>query len=66
MPYHASQMYSKNVSNFLLNMVKDGKVNLNLQDEIISSTLVTEGGEIVNSRIREFFSSARLGGAVTC
>ena len=55
MPYHASQMYSKNVSNFLLNMVKDGKVNLNLKDEIIRNTLVTEGGEIVNPRIREFF-----------
>ncbi len=54
-PYHASQMYSKNVTNFLLNMVKDGKVNVNMQDDIISSTLVTEGGEIVNPRVREFF-----------
>jgi H+-translocating NAD(P) transhydrogenase subunit alpha len=54
-PYHASQMYSKNVSNFLLNMVKDGKVNVNMKDDIISSTLVTEGGEIVNGRLRELF-----------
>lgn len=59
-PYHASQMYSKNVSNFLLNMVKDGKVNVNLQDDIVSSTLVTEGGEIVNSRIREQFGLPAL------
>ena len=59
-PYHASQMYSKNVTNFLLNMVKDGKVSLNLQDDIISSTLVTEGGEIVNPRIRELFGLPAL------
>ncbi len=59
-PYHASQMYSKNLTNFLLNMVKDGKLKLNMEDEIISSTLVTEGGEIVNPRIREFFSLPAL------
>ena len=59
-PYHASQMYSKNVSNFLLNMVKDGKVNVNMKDDIISSTLVTEGGEIVNPRIRELFGLPAL------
>lgn len=59
-PYHASQMYSKNLTNFLLNMVKDGQLKLNMEDEIISSTLVTEGGEIVNPRIREFFSLPAL------
>jgi H+-translocating NAD(P) transhydrogenase subunit alpha len=59
-PYHASQMYSRNVTNFLLNMVKDGKVNVNMQDDIISSTLVTEGGEIVNPRIREFYALPAL------
>jgi len=59
-PYHASQMYSRNVTNFLLNMVKDGKVNVNMQDDIISSTLVTEGGEIVNPRVREFYALPAL------
>jgi NAD(P) transhydrogenase subunit alpha len=59
-PYHASQMYSRNVTNFLLNMVKDGKANVNMQDDIISNTLVTEGGEIVNPRIREFFALPAL------
>ena len=55
-PYHASQMYAKNITAFLLYMVKDGKIQLNLADEIIQSTLVTQGGEVVNSRVREFFS----------
>jgi len=59
-PYHASQMYSRNVTNFLLNMVKDGRVSVNMNDDIVSSTLVTEGGEIVNPRIREFFGLPAL------
>ena len=59
-PYHASQMYARNLTNFLLNMVKDGKLNLNMDDEIVRSTLVTEGGEIVNPRVREFFSLPAL------
>jgi len=59
-PYHASQMYARNLANFLLNMVKDGKLNLNIDDEIVRSTLVTQGGEIVNPRVREFFSLPAL------
>ena len=55
-PYHASQMYAKNLTNFLLHIVKDSKLQLNLEDEITRSTLVTQGGEIVNPRVREFYS----------
>jgi NAD(P) transhydrogenase subunit alpha len=55
-PYHASQMYAKNLSSFLLLLVKDGKLQLNTKDEIIRETLVTQGGEVVNPRLREFFS----------
>jgi NAD(P) transhydrogenase subunit alpha len=59
-PYHASQMYSKNLTNFLLHMVKDGKLVLDLEDEITRSTLVTQGGEVVNPRVREFYSLPAL------
>jgi len=55
-PYHASQMYAKNITAFLAYMVKEGKLQLNLEDEIIQSTLVTLGGEVINGRVREFFS----------
>ena len=55
-PYHASQMYSRNLTNFLLHIVKDGKLQLNLEDEITRSTIVTLGGEIVNPRVREFYN----------
>jgi NAD(P) transhydrogenase subunit alpha len=54
-PYHASQMYAKNLNNFLLHLVKDGAMQMNLDDEITRSTLATQGGEIVNGRLREFF-----------
>ncbi len=59
-PYHASQMYAKNLTNFLVHLVKDGKLQLNLEDEITRSTLVTRDGGIVNARIREFFSLPAL------
>ncbi len=59
-PYHASQMYSKNLTNFLLHMVQDGRLRLNLQDEITCNTLVTRGGEIVNARVREFYNLPTL------
>jgi NAD(P) transhydrogenase subunit alpha len=59
-PYHASQMYSRNVANFLMYQVKDGKLQHNLQDEIIRETMVTDGGEIVNARVREFFKLPAL------
>ncbi len=59
-PYHASQMYARNITTFLLYMVKEGKLQLNMQDEIIRETMVTNGGEIVNARAREFFKLPAL------
>lgn len=55
-PYHASYMYARNVTAFLLHLVKDGKLRLDDQDEILRETQITRGGEIVNQRVREFFS----------
>ena len=54
-PYHASQMYSKNIQNFLLLMAKEGKLEINLEDEILRETLVTQHGRIVNARVKEIF-----------
>ena len=59
-PYHASQMYARNLTTFLTLLVKEGKLQLNLQDDIIRETLVTQGGEVVNARLREFFSMPAL------
>jgi NAD(P) transhydrogenase subunit alpha len=57
-PYHASQMYARNVTAFLLHLIKDQKLQLNLDDEIVRETLVTHAGELVNPRVREFFGMA--------
>ena len=59
-PYHASQMYARNITAFLLHLVKDGKLQLDLNDEIVRETLLTRHGEVVNARVREFFSLPAL------
>lgn len=51
--HHASQMYAKNVTTFVANLVKDGELALNLDDEIIKDTMVTHDGEVTNERVRE-------------
>lgn len=59
-PYHASMMYARNLTAFLTYVVKDQKLNLNREDEIVRETLVTAGGEIVQPRVREFFGLPTL------
>ena len=53
LPYHASQMYARNVTSFVKNLVEDGEIRLNLEDPIIRDTLLTHRGEVVNPRVRE-------------
>ena len=52
-PYHASEMYSRNMTTFLKLLAGDGRVNINLEDESIRDTLVTHEGNVVNPRLRE-------------
>ncbi len=52
-PFHASQVYARNLTAFLANLVKDGKVRPADSDDIIRDTLLTQGGEVVNARVRE-------------
>jgi len=61
-PHHASQMFSNNVTKFLLNLVKDGQVNMDLGDEIIRDTLVAHEGEVAHSRLRELLGLAPQAG----
>ncbi len=52
-PYHASQMYAKNITTFLSHLVnKEGKMNWDLTDEITRDTLVTHKGEVVHERVK--------------
>jgi NAD(P) transhydrogenase subunit alpha len=52
-PYHASQMYAKNITTFLLHLAnKEGQMNWDLTDEITRETLVTHKGEVVHQRVK--------------
>jgi NAD(P) transhydrogenase subunit alpha len=50
-PVHASQMYAKNISTFLLHMVKEGKLELNFEDEITKGAMVAHGGKLVHQAV---------------
>ncbi len=58
-PYHASQMYARNIATFLKYLIgKDGQIALDLEDEIVKETLVTHGGEVVHAKVRELMGLA--------
>jgi proton-translocating NAD(P)+ transhydrogenase subunit alpha len=52
-PFHASQMYSKNVVTFLQHLIKEGKLQIDLEDEITRETLLTRDGDVAQPRVRE-------------
>ena len=52
MPVHASEMYSKNLFNFLSPQIKDGAIKLDWSDEIIAGSVFTREGEIRNESVR--------------
>jgi proton-translocating NAD(P)+ transhydrogenase subunit alpha len=52
-PRHASEMYSHNVVAFLKPLIKDGKLVLDLTDEVVTGTLLTRGGELVHPFVRQ-------------
>ena len=56
-PNHASQMYSSNIAAFLRLLVRDGALNVNVEDEIIRETLVAHGGKVVNARVAELLAA---------
>ncbi|NQV26232.1 MAG: NAD(P) transhydrogenase subunit alpha [Rhodopirellula sp.] len=52
-PYHSSQMYGKNLTTFLLHLIKEGTLDGAAGDEIVQDTMVTRGGAVVNDRVRK-------------
>jgi NAD(P) transhydrogenase subunit alpha len=53
-------MYARNIATFLKYLVKDGKLALNREDEIVRETLVTYGGEVVHPKVREMLGLAAV------
>ena len=52
-PYHASQMYARNVTAFLQDLVTDGELRIEMENPIIRDSLLTHHGEVVNAQVRE-------------
>ncbi len=57
-PYHASQMFAKNITTFLLHLIDGGKMKIDidpqtLDDEIIRETLITRGGKLVHPKLAD-------------
>jgi len=62
-PADASQMYARNITAFLKNLINDGQVAINTEDQIIRETLLTYKGEVVNARVREALGMPRGAGS---
>src|SRR5712691_7527328 len=56
-PFHASQMYARNVTSFLAHLLKDGVIHLDLNDELTRGPLVTHQGEILHEPVKARISS---------
>ena len=52
LPYHASEMYARTVTNYLGHLLKDGSIRLDLEDELTRGPLVTHQGEIRNEAVK--------------
>lgn len=59
-PYHASQMFARNVMAFVQNFVKKGVINLSTEDEIVRDTMVTRDGDVVSPVLRERLGMAAV------
>ena len=57
--YHASEMLSRNISALLFEIIKDGEIKLDLDDEIISSTLLTHKGKIINQYVKKMIEKEK-------
>jgi H+-translocating NAD(P) transhydrogenase subunit alpha len=53
LPFHASQMYARTVTNYLLHLVKDGALRLDLADELTRGPLVTHQGQVVHDVVKQ-------------
>ncbi len=57
-PFHASQMFSRNITSFLLHVLKKGEIDFNSDDPIIRDTLVVRQGEVVHPEVSKLLSAA--------
>ena len=63
MPAGASAFYARNISNLLLGMVKDGNLDLDFDDEVTQSTVISHGGAITSEPVKKLLEPAPAAGA---
>lgn len=58
MPTHASELYAKNLYNFIAPWIKDGELAFDWEDDVVAGTLLCKDGVTVNPKIREIMGAA--------
>jgi NAD(P) transhydrogenase subunit alpha len=61
-PYHASQMFAKNVATFLTHLIKDRQFLFDTSDEITRETMIVRGGNVVHAGIRKLLGMSEEAG----
>jgi proton-translocating NAD(P)+ transhydrogenase subunit alpha len=62
MPYHASQMYSRNIASLLALFVKDGKADVGVDDDVVKGTLITRDGQVVHEGTKKVLGTPAAAG----
>jgi NAD(P) transhydrogenase subunit alpha len=57
-PVHASQLYSRNVTSFLSLLIKEGELNIDLNDDVVGPSCVTHAGQVVNSSVASLLTAS--------
>src|SRR6266567_657931 len=57
-PVHASQLYSRNITSFLILLIKDGELNIDMSDDVVGPSCVTHQGQFVNKRVAALLETA--------
>ena len=59
-PVHASQLYSRNITSFLSLLIKDGQLQIDMNDDVVGPSCVTHQGEVVNKRVASLISGSNM------
>lgn len=59
-PVHASQLYSRNITSFLSLLIKDGQLQIDMNDDVVGPSCVTHQGEVVNKRVASLISGSKM------
>ena len=63
MPAGSSAFYARNISALLLEMIKDGALDLDFENEVTRATVITHGGTVVSEPVKKLLEPAPAAGA---